>query len=101
MLGVCVRLLELANGGIRGCDVFQNIGLLVSVRVQRVVRLLRLPQGDERLGEVSDFQRKLPHGLPLQTRILARPCSCALYARYHDGPMNRPAGVATNQRDIA
>ena len=68
-LCVDIRLLEPADGALRGSDVFQNIGLLASVRVQRVVRLLpRLPQCNERLGEVADFHRELPHRLPLPTR---------------------------------
>ena len=68
-LGLDVRLLEPADGELRGSDVFQNIGLLASVRVQRVVRLMpRLLQCNERLGEVADFHRELPHRLPLPTR---------------------------------
>ena len=41
-LGVDVRLLEPADGPLCGIDVAQNVGLLVSGRVQRVVRLLPL-----------------------------------------------------------
>ena len=64
-----VRLLEPTDGELRGRDMAQNVGLPVSGRVQRMVRLLpRLLQRDEGLGEVADFLRKLPHGRRLPTR---------------------------------
>ena len=49
---------------------FQNLGFLVGVHVQRVVRPLPLClQYDEGRGEFADRRRELPHRRPLLTRV--------------------------------
>ena len=67
--GLDVRLLEPADGLLRGSNAPQNIGLLVPVGVQRVIRLLPLDlQHDEHVSEIPDLCRELPQRQPLPTR---------------------------------
>ena len=77
--GLNVRLLESADGSHRGGDVAEHVGLPVSIRVQRVARLLPLDlQYDERASAKSPIPAG-NSGIRCACRhaLLALPCSSA------------------------